>query len=115
MKQPLSIVRGTTMTLQVSVKNTDGSTYILGDDEILRFGVSEHAGDRAYLFVKEMTSSDADGDSYAFTINPADTANLEFGCYQYDIGLQSGNDYYNVIECNDFRVAHNVTRWADGD
>ena len=115
MKQPLSIVRGTTLDLQVSIKNSDGSAYSLDEGEILRFGVAKHAGDKAYLFTKEMTANDADGGSYAFTINPADTANLEYGCYAYDIGLQSGDDYYNVIECSDFRVANNVTRWADGD
>lgn len=115
MKQPISIVRGTTLDLQVSIRNKDGSPYSLGEGEILRFGVSKHAGDKTYLFTKEMTASDAEEESYIFTINPADTANLEFGCYAYDVGLQSGNDYYNVIECSDFRVAHNVTRWADGD
>lgn len=115
MKQPLSIVRGTTRSMGIRVTAMDGSAYTLGNDEILRFGVMRHPGDSAYVFVKEMTAADLSEGEYVFTIKPVDTANLEFGCYVYDVGLQSGNNYYSVIECDDFRVVHNVTRWADGE
>lgn len=30
--------------------------------------------------------------------------------YCYDVGMQSGDDYYNVIPCSDFIVAHAVTK-----
>ena len=110
MKQPLIIVRGTTKTMTVRVTNEDGSIYILQNNEILRFGVKKQPGDSAYLFSKEMSSDSYSDGVYQFIINPADTENLDFGCYYYDVGLQSGSEYYNVIECSEFRVGYNITQ-----
>jgi hypothetical protein len=110
MKQPLAIVRGTTKTMTIRVTAEDGSVYTLGSGEILRFGVKKHPGDTAYLFSKDMSSSSLADGVYSFIINPGDTENLDFGCYYYDVGLQSGSEYFNVIPCSDFRVEYNVTK-----
>ena len=110
MKQPLAIVRGTTKTMSISVTDESGSAYTLGDYEVLRFGVKKSPGDDVYLFSKEISSSDLVDGAYAFTINPGDTDSLDFGCYYYDVGLQSGNAYFNIIECSEFRLDYNITR-----
>lgn len=110
MKQPLAIVRGTTKTMTISVTAEDGSVYTLEEGEVLRFGVKKHPGDTAYLFSKDMSSSSLADGVYSFKIDPADTEDLDFGCYYYDVGLQHGSEYFNVIPCSDFRVEYNVTK-----
>lgn len=110
MKQPLAIVRGTTKTMTISVTAEDGSVYTLEEGEILRFGVKKYPGDTAYLFSKDMSSSSLADGVYTFKIDPADTEDLDFGCYYYDVGLQHGSEYFNVIPCSDFRVEYNVTK-----
>lgn len=109
MKQPLAIVRGTTKTMTVSVTDESGSVYELENGEVLRFGVKKHPGDQSYLFSKEMSYDSLENGVYSFMIDPSDTEDLEFGCYYYDIGLQSGDSYFNVVECSEFRVCYNIT------
>ena len=109
MKQPLAIIRGTTKTMTVSVTDEGGTVYELDEGEVLRFGVKKHPGDQAYLFSKEMSYDSLNNGVYSFMIEPSDTESLEFGCYFYDIGLQSGNSYFNVVECSEFRVCYNIT------
>ena len=110
MKQPLAIVRGTTKTMTIGVTTTDGSAYELAEGETIRFGVKKHPGDLTYLFSKEMSASSLADGVYSFKINPGDTENLDFGCYYYDVGLQHGNEYFNIIPCSDFRVEYNITK-----
>lgn len=111
-KQPLNMVRGTTITFALSVSEMGGADYELAGDEVLRFGIKRKPEDTEYLVVKEATSADVDEDgNYLFNFMPADTESLPFGCYYYDIGLQSGNNYFNVIEASNFKLSFNVTEW----
>lgn len=109
MKQPLAIVRGTTKTMTVSVTDESGSVYELEAGEVLRFGVKKRPGDQVYLFSHEMSSDSLSNGVYSFLIDPSDTEDLDFGCYYYDIGLQSGDAYFNIVECSEFRVCYNIT------
>lgn len=111
MKQPLTIIRGTTQTITIAVKNDDGTAYTLADGETLRFGVKRHPedADSLCLVKKSLTAASLDNGLYILTLLPSDTKDLPFGNYFYDVGLQSGNNYYNVIECSDFIVAYNIT------
>ena len=111
MKQPLSIIRGTTQTISIAVMNEDGSAYTLADGETLRFGVKRKPedDDSLCLVKKSLTSDNLDNGLYILTLLPSDTKDLPFGNYYYDVGLQSGNNYYNVIECSDFIIAYNIT------
>jgi hypothetical protein len=106
------MVRGTTLSLALSVQDSDGNDYTLQTGEVLRFGVKKKPEDADYLFVKEAGHTDTDEDGkYVFTVEPSDTEDKPFGCYYYDVGLQSGENYYNVIEASNFKIAFNVTEW----
>ena len=112
MKQPISMIRGTTQPISIVVKATDGSNYVLADGEILRFGVKKKFDNPsgAYLIEKEMTSANlSESGAYILTLVPSDTEPLDFGTYYFDIGLQSGSNYYNVIECSKFNIEYNIT------
>lgn len=112
MKQPLSIIRGTTQPINVVVKAPDGSNYVLEEGEVIRFGVKKSFNDPGsdYLIEKELTSAHLDENGgYTLTILPSDTRSLPFGKYYYDIGLQSGANYFNIVECSRFDIDYNIT------
>ncbi|MBR6353569.1 MAG: hypothetical protein IKS25_05520 [Oscillospiraceae bacterium] len=110
-KQPIKIVRGTTNGFVIAVTDETGEAYELQSGEFIRFGVKQQPTDTTYIFTKTITEANED-DEYAFTIVPNDTISLPFGSYWYDVGLQSGTDYFNVIPASPFEVAYNVTKWG---
>ena len=113
-KQPLSMVRGTTLSLSLALSDESGEAYTLSSGEVLRFGVKKKPEDANYVIEKTAGPSDVDeDDNYLFNLAPGDTQNLPFGCYYYDVGLQSGNNYWNVIEASNFKIAYNVTELED--
>lgn len=106
----IKIVRGRSQTFVINVTDQDGEAYTLGSSEKLIFGVKKNYFDADYLITKTLTSANvADSGGYTLKITPEDTANLSCGTYCYDVGLQSGTDYFTVIECSNFVLAHNVT------
>lgn len=111
MKIPISIVRGTTKNLRVSIEDTDGTPYVLTEGEILRLGVIADSRGGCPVFWKEVDYTAKDGDAYIITIIPGDTANLNCNKqYYYDIGLQTGENYYNIIELSPFTILPNASR-----
>ena len=111
MSKTISIVRGTTNAFDIALTDQTGAFYSLQPGEVLRFGVKLRADLSEYKLVKELTAADLNdkGDAYVLTLQPDDTEGLAFGRYCYDIGLQSGNDYFNVVPCSDFVIHHNIT------
>lgn len=111
MKQPISMIRGTTQPINIIVRDPAGAIYQLTDGEVLRFGMKKKPEDpeSECLVKKELTIEHLDGDFYVLTLLPSDTKDLPFGTYYYDVGLQSGNNYYNVIECSEFKIGYNIT------
>lgn len=111
-RQPIRIVRGTTNGFTVTVKDDAGDPYAISEGEVVRFGVKRTPSDTQYLIVKENTTTSATGE-YGFSISPSDTENLAFGSYWYDVGLQSGSDYFNIVVASPFEISYNVTEWED--
>lgn len=107
----ISIIRGTTKSIDIKLADDSGGAYILQSGEVLRFGVKTSAEQIDYILVKTLTAANLNsaGDAYTLTLMPTDTEEMEFRRYCYDVGLQSGDDYYNVIPCSDFIVEHNIT------
>lgn len=105
------IVRGTTMTLLLTIKNEDESVYTLKDGEKLIFGVKLEPEKGDYVLKKIITSENMCGDGYIISIKPEDTQKLEFRDYRYDVGLQTADgDYYMVVPFSPFIVEKAVTQ-----
>lgn len=113
MSNKVEIVRGTTNTFQIAVYDADGRAYTLGVGEKIVFGIKEKATDTDLIFVK--TASLLSAGNYLVTMDPADTEDLDCGKYVYDVALQSGEDFYNIIEANPFVIEPNVTSWGCAD
>ena len=113
MAQRIEIVRGTTNTIEISVTDADGLAYTVVAGEKVVFGIKRKATDETFIIVK--TASFNTVGSYLVTLTPADTEGLNFGEYVYDVALQSGNNFYNIIEPSPFAILANVTKWGCAD
>ena len=113
MDKTIKIIRGTSNTFDIDLRKETGEFYTLGAGEILRFGVKVRASSTKYELVKELTVADLNktGDAYTLQLVPSDTEGMEFRTYCYDIGLQTGDAYVNVVPCSHFIVGHNITKW----
>jgi hypothetical protein len=112
MTQTIEIVRGTSNTFPITVTDADGTPYTLEAGEKLLFGVKKQPSDKDYLVLKTITAT-TNGE-YVAKLLPNDTSGMEYGRYVYDVGLESGENFYNVIEASPFVVQPNVTKWGDG-
>ncbi len=110
MKNDIEIVRGTTNTFQIVVTDSLGQPYELKSGEKLLFGVKKSHNDESYIFVKVVT--DGIIGVYNVTIDPCDTVDLTCDKYLYDVAIQSGTAFYNVIEASNFILNKNVTKWG---
>lgn len=108
----LSIVRGTTNTFNILIKDPDGNPYFLGDGEVLRFGIKRSPENQHIDVEKEVTSEALRNGVYPVKLSPEDTKDLSCCKYCYDVGLQSGDDYYMVIPCSTLEITSNVTKKA---
>lgn len=112
MEKTMKLIRGTTNTFNIVLQEADGKPYVLGENEVLRFGVKENTDFQRYQLRKDLTAADVNdtGDGYLLVLCPEDTQRLECGQYYYDMGLQADGDYFNVIACNAFIIEPNVTQ-----
>ena len=110
-KQVIRIDRGRSDVEELTIEDVVAKEiYELQSGEILRFGVKKNINDPNCIFIKECTDKDADENgTYAIYITPEDTINLPVGKYYYDIGIQSGEDYWPVIPWTEFVIGPNAT------
>lgn len=112
MAKEIKMVRGTSRTFEISVTDADGNPYTLQEGEKIIFGVKKQTTDEELVLCKVVEEC-TDG-VCRVELDPEDTANLAVGKYQYDVGLQTGVDYYIVVELSIFNLTANVTKWGDG-
>lgn len=110
--QPIEIIRGTSNTYNITPTDADGNPYTLAVGEKLLFGVKQSTADKEPLFVKVITSG-TDG-VYPVELEPGDTAELACGRFVYDVGLESGTKFFNIIKPSPFVIQPSVTKWGDG-
>lgn len=107
MRTDVEIVRGTTNTFEITVTNAFGELYNLGTNEKLLFGVKKHHTDTEYIFVKTVLVGE--NGVYTVTLHPEDTEMCDCCRYYYDVAIQSGDNFFNIIEASIFHVKKNIT------
>lgn len=107
------IKKGESMTFNLSITDVDGNPYELKDGEVIRFGVKKRFEDSDYVLEKTYTKTDyiEQSKSWLIKIKSSDTMKLLTGNYIYDIGVQSGENYYYVIDPSPFDIERRVTEW----
>ena len=102
-RNKIQLVRGDTLRAKLTLQDKAGNLYIpTADDEIL-FTVKRNAmTDKALIQVRVENSE--------VVLNPADTENLEFGSYVYDVQvILSDGTRDTVIQANIFELLPEVT------
>lgn len=107
MAQRIEVIRGTTNTFEISIVDSSGGAYSLGSNEKILFGIKKKPEDKETIFTK--TAEIIGSGLFRVTLLPDDTENLAFGKYFYDVGLQNGADFFNIIEPNPFKILANIT------
>ena len=107
MAQRIEIVRGTTNTLNITIVDANGAPYNLGSGEKVVFGIKEKPEHKEVVFAKvgEIVYEGL----YKVVLEPVDTENLPSGNYYYDVAIESGEAFFNVIEPSPFIVVANIT------
>lgn len=75
----ITLTRGDTFPCAVSILNPDGTPYEMQPGDTVRFMLSEQAGGPTIL-----TKQVVDG---SFQLDPADTDQLDFGTYFFDVQM----------------------------
>lgn len=110
MQTDIEVVRGTTNTLKITVTDSSGELYNLDANEKMLFGVKKNHTDSTYIFIK--TIETCENGIYTVSLRPEDTELCDCCKYYYDVAIQSGDDFYNVIEASVFHVKKNITKWG---
>lgn len=114
MADNLKVARGRSRTFKLELLDEDDNFYSLAGDEKIIFGVKKNpAIDAEFVILKTVTNG-TDG-VFKIKINPEDTNNLIPGEYFFDIGLQSGADYFPIVDTERFEITQNVTEWGCAD
>ena len=106
----IKMIRGTTFEQSIHLTQ-NGEDYQLKPGEKLRFGVKENSQQTRYIIIKEWNSNEVSNGFFTLTINPQDTLKMPCKKYKYDLGLQSGDDYFMIIPESDFWLCENITKW----
>lgn len=82
----ITLTRGDTFEALVSATKRDGTQYVPVAGDTIRFAMKENYDDPRPLLVKDIPI-----DTMMLTLEPQDTADLNFGKYVYDIQLTKAN------------------------
>ena len=107
MAQRIEIVRGTTNNIELTVTDADGILYQTATGDKIIFGVKKKPEDKERVITK--TAEKVSAGVYSVALAPEDTASMNCGKYWFDVGLESGENFYNIIEPNLFVILHNIT------
>ena len=106
----INIIRGTTNDFNLNIEDESGEQYTLKTKKKIIFGVKENAENSDYNIVKTLTSADIVDGICTIKLTPADTAQLAFGRYYFDVGLQTADgDYYMIVPCDEFYICKAIT------
>ena len=100
------VCRGTSFTrsLQIFVKDGENFTpYVHSQGDIVTLTVKHNVLQSGYD-IRKTASFDSATDTYTFEFTPSDTENLAPDRYYYDIGLQTGDDFYIIVLMANFDI-----------
>ena len=88
----ITMTRGDTARVQVSIANPDGTEYNPMNGDVVRFAMKKSYYDEKPLVLKNIPI-----DTLLLTIEPTDTKPLQFGKYVYDIELTQRDGTVNTF------------------
>lgn len=108
----LTVQRGRTKYLTISVRVYDNEPYILQTGDVIRFGVKPQFGSN-YVILKKLTSADEINGKYPLVLTPEDM-DIPARRYFYDVSLElADGSCHPIMESEYFIVTESVTMKGD--
>ena len=99
----ITLTRGDTARLTVTLKDDAGQPYTVQNDDVVTLTVKKEYEDETALIEKKVTGGNT------FHIKPEDTKGLAFGKYKYDVQVTTADgDNYTVLDDKTFTIAKEV-------
>lgn len=92
----IELTRGDTMMLEVTLLDESGQKYEPIESDKVIFRLKRNATAKDMFVVKEVPI-----DTMILQLDAADTKNLKFGTYVYEIELVTSNDYHFTAIANE--------------
>ena len=92
----IELTRGDTMILEVTLQDEMGQSYTPIETDKVYFRLKRNATAKDMFVVKEIPT-----DTMILQLDAADTVNLKFGTYVYEIELVTSNDYHFTAIANE--------------
>lgn len=97
------LTRGDSCDLIITIRDIQGEIYELQTGDILTFTIKVNCHTEDIIIQKVITTN-------VVSITPADTEELAYGAYWYDVQLTTlGEDIYTVIPPHRFNITPEVT------
>lgn len=111
-KTAITLTRGDTFIVTVSLKYKDGTPYEPTSADTVRFALKSKrmlAGNTAFYDKEPLILKDIPTNTMELRLDPEDTKDLLFGQYKYDIELTRGDGFVCTFIANaDFEIAPEV-------
>lgn len=105
----IEFTRGDTQFLRFQLKDAEGNLIELSENDKVYFTVKQNQNSEDILIQKKFPESISyDDEYYYFTLNSEDTSDLQYGTYQYDIELKSG-DYVKTLVFGTITLTEEIT------
>lgn len=99
----INLTRGDTAVFKLKIKNQDGTDYTISEDDQILFTVKESTRSADIVIQKTAINN-------LITIQAAETANLKYGTYYYDVELRRPNGFIaTVIPPHILKLTEEVT------
>ncbi len=99
-KMMICLTRGDTANIVFSAIDDTGTSYTPVLNDVLRFSVAKKAGAEPLIDLYNIMSDDANA-FWTITIQPANTNQLKFGDYVFDVQLTHDGDVDTIIGVTD--------------
>ena len=99
----IAMIRGDSGIFKIDVTDIAGNAVALDDDDVLTFTLRRATHSPTIVLQKTITDD-------MLTIHPADTQDMPFGSYVYDVELKRADGYVDtVIPPHEFLLLEEVT------
>ncbi|MBQ3455174.1 MAG: hypothetical protein IJG36_01935 [Synergistaceae bacterium] len=94
------LTRGDSANITITIKDSEGEDYTPVTGDKIYFRLKKNVFGKSLILVKEIDTS-----TLTLALVPADTANLNFASYRYEIELVTASgDRFTVIENGEFVI-----------
>lgn len=105
----IEFTRADTQFIKFTLKDAEGKPLVLNDTDKLYFTIKQNPNSNRVLLQKRFPDDIKYQDGYYyFVLNSADTSDLAYGTYQYDIELKSG-DYVKTLSQGSITLTEEIT------